>query len=189
MSDSFWLHGLQHARLPCPTPTPGAQVSDAIQPSHPLLSPSPPAFNLSQHQGLWWVGCLHQVAKVLELQLQHQSFQWIPRTDLLAKIKKIDILIYNEILHFHCFRACESTLWSYSFHFIEERNKGERHFKILISFRSDWFDFLVVQGTLKSLLQHRISKASVLSFPYGPHIHAWLLGEKNIWLDGLLSAK
>jgi len=46
-------------------------VGDAIQSSHPLLSPSPPAFNLSQHQGLFqWVGCSHQVAKVLELQLQ-----------------------------------------------------------------------------------------------------------------------
>ena len=53
-------------------------VSDAIQPSHPLLSPSPPAFNLSQHQGLFqWVSSSHQVAKVLEFQLQHQSFQWI----------------------------------------------------------------------------------------------------------------
>ena len=57
---------------------------DAIQPSHPLLSPSPPAPNLSQHQGLFkWVSSLHQVAKVLEFQLQHQSFQWTPRTDLL----------------------------------------------------------------------------------------------------------
>ena len=59
-------------------------VSDAIQPSHPLLSPSPPAFHLSQHQGLFhWVGSSHQVAKVLELQLQHQSFQWIFRVDFL----------------------------------------------------------------------------------------------------------
>ena len=51
-------------------------VSDAIQPSHPLSSPSPPTFNLSQHQGLFQlVSCSHQVAKVLEFQLQHQSFQ------------------------------------------------------------------------------------------------------------------
>ena len=58
-------------------------VGDAIQPSHPLLSPSP-ALNLSQHQGLFkWVSSSHQVAKVLEFQLQHQSFQWSPRTDLL----------------------------------------------------------------------------------------------------------
>ena len=59
-------------------------VSDAIQPSHPLSSPSPPALNLSLHQGLFkWVSSSHQVAKVLEFQLQHQSFQWTPRTDLL----------------------------------------------------------------------------------------------------------
>ena len=60
------------------------RVGDAIQPSHPLSSPSPPAFNLSQHQGLFkWVSSSHQVAKVLEFQLQHQSFQWIFRTDFL----------------------------------------------------------------------------------------------------------
>ena len=53
-------------------------VSDAIQPSHFLLPPFLPACNLSQHQGLFqWAGSSHQVAKVLELQLQHQSFQWI----------------------------------------------------------------------------------------------------------------
>ena len=59
-------------------------VGDAIQLSHPLSSPSPPAFNLFQHQGLFkWVSSSHQVAKVLEFQLQHQFFQWTPRTDLL----------------------------------------------------------------------------------------------------------
>ena len=59
-------------------------VGDAIQPSHPLSSPFPPAFNLSQHQGLFqWVSSSHQVVKVLELQLQHQSFQWIFRTEFL----------------------------------------------------------------------------------------------------------
>ena len=57
-------------------------ISDAIQPCHPLSSPSPPAFNLYQHQGLFqWVSSLIQVAKVLGFQLQHQSFQWIFRTD------------------------------------------------------------------------------------------------------------
>ena len=59
-------------------------VSDAIQLFHPLSSPPPPAFSLSQHQGLFhWISSSHQVAKVLELQLQHQSFQWIFRTDFL----------------------------------------------------------------------------------------------------------
>ena len=65
--------------------TPVHWVSDAIQPSHYLLSPSPPAFNLSQHQNLFqWVGPSHQLARVLELQLQYQSFQWIFKTDFLS---------------------------------------------------------------------------------------------------------
>ena len=65
-----------HHQLPEFTQTHVHWVGDAIQPSHPLLSPSPPAFNLSQHQGLFqWVCSSHQGAKVLEFQLQHQSFQ------------------------------------------------------------------------------------------------------------------
>ena len=60
------------------------RVSDAIQPSNPLSSPSPPAPNPSQHQGLFqWVNSSHEVAKVLEFQPQRQSFQWTPRTGLL----------------------------------------------------------------------------------------------------------
>ena len=59
-------------------------VGDAIQASHPLSSPSPPAFNFSRRQALFkWVRSSHQVAKVLEFQLQHQSFQWIFRIDFL----------------------------------------------------------------------------------------------------------
>ena len=101
-----------HHQLPEFTQTHVHWVSDAIQPSHPLSSPSPPAFNLSQHQSHFqWVSSSHQVAKVLEFQLQHQSFQW-----------------------------CSGQ----------------------ISFRIDWLDFLAVQGTLKSLLQHHSSKASIL---------------------------
>ena len=88
VSDSLRLHGLQHTRPPCLSPHPEFTqthvhwVGDAIQPSHPLSSLSSPALNLSQHQGLFqWVNSSHQVAKVLELQLQHQSFQtqdWSP---------------------------------------------------------------------------------------------------------------
>ena len=71
-------------QLPDFTQTHVHWVSDAIQPSHPLLSPSPPAFNLSQHQGLFqWVSSSHQGDKVLEFQLQHQSFQWLFNTDFL----------------------------------------------------------------------------------------------------------
>ena len=71
-----------HHQLPEPTQTHVCWVGDAIQSSHPLSSPFPP--DLSQHQGPFqWVGSSHQVAKVLELQFQHQSFQWIFRTDFL----------------------------------------------------------------------------------------------------------
>ena len=101
-----------HHQLPELAQTNVHRVNDAIQPSHPLSSPSPPAFNLSQHQGLLqWVSSSHQVAKVLEFQLQHQS---------------------------------------------------SNEYSGLISFRTEWFDLLVVQGTLKSLLQHHSSKASIL---------------------------
>ena len=72
-----------HHQLPESTQTHVHQVGDAIQPSHPLSSPSLPALNLSQHQGLsQWVSSSHQLAKVLEFQLDYQSFQWTPRTDL-----------------------------------------------------------------------------------------------------------
>ena len=118
MSDTLQPHGLQHARLPCPSQTPKVtqthihRVSDAIQPSHPLSSPSYSAFNLSQHQGLLKrVSSSHQVAKVLEF-----SFSISPSNE----------------------------------------------YSGLISFRMDWLDLLAIQGTLKSLLQHHSSKASIL---------------------------
>ena len=88
------------------------QVSDAIQPSHPPSSPSPPTFSLSQHPGFFqWVSSSLQVAKVLKFQLQYQSFQWVFR---------------------------------------------------MTSFRMDWLNLLAVQRTVKSLLQHHSSKASIL---------------------------
>ena len=75
---------LVHHQLPEFTQTHVHWVIDALQPSRPKSSPYPPAFNLSQHQGLFkWVSSSHQVAKVLEFQLQYQSFQWIFRTNFL----------------------------------------------------------------------------------------------------------
>ena len=72
-----------HHQLLESTQTHGRWVSDAIQPSHLLSSPSPPAPNPSQHQGLFqWVNSSHEVAKVLEFQLQHQSFQRAPWSPL-----------------------------------------------------------------------------------------------------------
>ena len=85
MSNSLQHQGLKHTRLPCPSPTPTAQVhrvGDSIKPSHPLLSPSSPAFSLSQHHGLFqWISSSYQVGQALEFQLQCQSFWWIFRTD------------------------------------------------------------------------------------------------------------
>ena len=90
MSDSLWPHESQHSSLPVYhhlpefTQTHVYQVSDAIQPSHSLSSPSPPAINPSQHHSLFqWVNSSHEVAKVLEFQLQHHSLQRNPRADLL----------------------------------------------------------------------------------------------------------
>ena len=117
VSDSLWSHGLQHARPPCPSPTHGVHPThvhwarDAIKPSYPLSSPSPPAFNLSQYQG---------------------------------------------------FSKSQFSTWggqrmSFSFN-ISPSNEHSR----LISLRMDWLDLLAVQGTLKNLLQHHSSKASIL---------------------------
>ena len=117
MSDSLQPHESQHTRPPCLSPSPGVHsnshpVGDAIQPSHPLSSPSPPAPNPCQHQGLFqWVNYLHEVAKY----------------------------------------------WSFSFSIIPSKEHPG-----LISFRMDWLDLLAVLGTLKSLLQHHSSKASIL---------------------------
>ena len=150
MSNSLQPHGLKHVRPPCPSPGPGVYSNSCplSQQCHPTISssviPSPPAFNFSQHQALFkWLHSLHQVAKILEFQLQHQS-----------------------------------------------SNK----YSGLISFRMDWLDLLAVQGTLKSLLQHHSSKASILwcsafFLKSDSYIHTWLLGKPYLWLDGPLLAK
>ena len=83
---------------PKPAQTHVHRVSDAIQPCHRLSSPSPPAFNLYQHQGLFqWLSSPLQLAKVFQFQLQHQSLQWIFRTDSL-RIDWLDLLVVQEIL-------------------------------------------------------------------------------------------
>ena len=127
VSDSFWPRGPQHAMLPVYhqllefTQTHVHRVGAAMQPSHPLLSPSPPAFNLSQQQGLFQrVSSLHQVAKVLELQLQHQSFQWIFRTDYFS-IDWLDLLAVQgalkSLLQHHSSKAL--ILWCSAFFMVQ----------------------------------------------------------------------
>ena len=106
-----------HHQLPELTQTHVHWVSDAIQPSHPLSSPSPPTFNLSQHQGLFkWVSCLHQVAKVLEFQLQHQSFHEYLGL-IFFRMDRLDVLAaqgaLKSLLQHHSSKA--SILWCSAF--------------------------------------------------------------------------
>ena len=93
--------------------------SDAIQSSCPLWSPSPPDLSLSQHQGLFhWGGCLHQVAKVLELKFQHQSFQWIFRPDsgLISLLSKgLSRVFSSTTVWKHRIFGAQPSLWS-NFH-------------------------------------------------------------------------
>ena len=97
-------------------------INEAIQPSHPLLPPSPPTLNLSQHQGLFqWVSSLHEIAKVLELQLQYQSFQWIFRLDflkdwlILSCWLLLSRVFSSTTIQSYQFFSCWSSLWS-NFH-------------------------------------------------------------------------
>ena len=131
---------LVHQQLPEFTLTHAHWISDAIQPSHPLSSSSPSAFNLSQHQSIFqWVSASHKVPKY----------------------------------------------WSFSF-IISPSNEHPG----LISFRMDWLDLLAVQGTLKSLLQHYSSKASILMRPAFFILqvsHPYMTtGKPKLWLDRLL---
>ena len=98
-------------------------VGDAIQPSHPLLSPSPPALHLSQNQGHFkQVSSSHQGAKVLEFQLQYQSFQWTPRdwsplgwTGWISlQSKGLSRVFSNTTIQKHQFFSTQLSLWSTS---------------------------------------------------------------------------
>ena len=114
----LWPHGLQDARPPCHhqlpefTQTHVHWVCDAIQPSHPLLSPSPPALNLSQHWGLFqWVSSSNQVAKGLAFQLQHQSFQWIFRTGWISlQSNGLSRVFSNTTVQKHQFFGTQASL-------------------------------------------------------------------------------
>ena len=94
-------------------------VGDAIQPSHPLLSSSPPAFNLSQHQGLFqWVSSSHQVIKVLEFQLHHQSFQWTFRIDFLM-MDWLDLLaVHGTLKSLSQHHSSKASIFQHSAFFI-----------------------------------------------------------------------
>ena len=141
------------------------RVGDAIQPPHSLLSPSPPTFNLSQHQDLFkCVSSLHQVAKVLELQLQYQSFQWIFRVDFL-----LDELVGSPC----CPRNSQELSPAPQFRSI---NSSE---DFLLDLTIPWLCALPIslvaspcspRDSQESSLapQFKSINSSVLSFPYGP---------------------
>ena len=108
-----------HHRLPEFTQTHVHRVGDAIQPPHPLSSPSPPALNLSKHQGLFqWVTSSHEVVKVLEFQLQHQSFQFFKSPHMSEIIHQYDVFVFlwlislslmpvlSQIARFSSFNGC-----------------------------------------------------------------------------------
>ena len=123
VSDSLWPHELQHARPPCPfTKTHVHWVGDAIQPSHPLLSLSPPALNLSQHQGLFkWVSSSHQAAKelvsastsVLSMINQDRSpLEWSGWISLQSK--RLSRVFSNTTVQKHQLFGAQLSLWSNS---------------------------------------------------------------------------
>ena len=130
VSDSLRPHGRQHTRLPCPSPIP--RVCSNSCPSSrwchpaisPLLSPSPPALNLPQHQGLfWWVSSSNQLAKVVEFQFQNQAFQWIFIQDwfplgwtglLSLQSKGLWRVFSNTTVQKHQFFGTQLSLWSKS---------------------------------------------------------------------------
>ena len=186
-----------HHQLPELAQTHVNWVGDAIQPSHPLLSPSPPTFNLSQHQGLFkWVSI--RVLKMIRIKITScsgtQFFPTLcelmdcttpgfPVLHYLPEIAPTQVhwigvaiqpfhplsppspLALHLFQHQGCFKWFSSShkvakYWSFSFS-ISPSNE----YSGLISFRMDCLDFLEVQETLKSLLQHHSSKASILQHP------------------------
>ena len=148
VSDSLWPHGLQHTRVPCPSPSPRAcsnscplswrchlTISSSVAPFSSRLNLSIRVFSNESARHIRW-----------------------------------------------------PKYWSFSFNIIPSNEHPG-----LISFRMDWLDLLAVQGTLKSLLQHHSSKASVLhhslSLESNSYIYTWLLEKPQLWLDGPLLAK
>ena len=150
VSDFLWPHGLQHARLACPSLSPKVcsnhvhWVDDDIQLSHPQSLPSPPALNLLQHQGLFkWVSISHQVAKVLEL--QHPIFpvnnqHWFPLIDwfdLLAVSGTFKSLFFFLLSYFH-----SSTYFNKLFFFLLFIRWISK--PLTFSFFKDFFSFLTI---------------------------------------------
>ena len=146
------------------------RVSDAIQPSRPLSPPSPPAFNLSQHQGLFqWVSSSHQVTKVLEFQLQYQPFQWIFRTDFL--MDWLDLLAVQETLKSHLpHHSSKASILQWSAFFIVQFSYPYVNTGKAIALTRQTF-----AGNVMSLLFNMLSRLVIAFLPRGEcFLISWL---------------
>jgi len=172
ISDFLRPHGLQNARLRCPSSTPRVsfkfnvyRVGNAIQ---PLSSPSPPAFNLSQQQGLFkWVSSLHQVAKALEFQLQHQSFQCIFRIDFLNRLVGSPCSPRDSLFQHHSSKVW--ILWRSAFFIVQLSHPYMTTGKTIALIR--W----TVVGKVMSLLFNMLSRLVIPFLRRSKHLSIWWL--------------
>ena len=171
VSNSLQPHGLQYVRLHYLlelAQTHVHRVDDAIQPSHPLSPLSPPAFNLSQHPGLFqWVDSLHQVAKVLEFQLQHQ-LEWL---DLLAVQGTL-----KSLLQHHSLKA--SILWHSAFFMVQFSHLYMTTGKTIALTRQTFV------GKVMSLLFNTLSRFVKAFLPRSSHLLiSWLQSPSTVILE------
>ena len=155
-----------HHQLPELVQTQVHQVGDAIQPSHSLLFPSPPAFDLSQHQGLFqWISSSHQVAKVLEFRLQHQSFQCILGTDFF-RMDWLNLLAVQgtlkSFLQYHSLKA--SIFWHSAFFIVQLAHP------YMITGKTIALTFV---GKVMSLLYNMLSRLVITFLPRSKLYFPW----------------
>ena len=170
-----------HHQLPELTQTHVHWVGDAIQPSHPLSSPSPPTFNLSQHQDLFqWVTSLHQVAKVLEFQLQHQSLQWKHSGLISFRMDRLDLLALKgalkSLLQHHSSKA---SILQHSAFFIVQLSHPYMNTGKTIGFTRWTF-----VGKVMSLLFNMLSRLVIAFLPRSKRLLiSWLQSPSAVILE------
>ena len=154
-------------------------VGDTIQPSHPLSAPFPPALDLSQHQGLFqWISSSHQVDKVLEFQLQHQSFQWILYwfplgwTGLISLLSKWLSRIFSS-----------TTVWKYQFFGAQLSLWSNSHFWLTTG-KTIALTIETFVGKVLSLLFNPLSRFVIAFFPRSKHLLiSWLQSPSTVILE------
>ena len=172
-----------HHQLPEFTQTHVHQVGDAIQPSHTLLSPSPPAPNPSQHQGLFhWVNSSHEVAKVLEFQPRNQSFQWTPRT-VSFRMDWLDLLaVQGTLKSFFQHHSSKASILQCSAFFIVQLSHPYMTTGKTIALTRQTF-----VGKVMSPLFYRLSRLVITFLPRGKCLLiSWLQSPSAVILEGLM---